>query len=146
MHVNPIFRDVDSGLSAFGVRDCSIKVKDCYNSRINHPSIKVGDCFIRVGDCSIRVYQFFSLFLCLHCFSDISKDFSERKSCNLASLIYRNHPNSFHHLLFPKLSRHNRCMPTQDEAKISTKKSKLLPLSNYTQLISIKFLKCVRLL
>ena len=84
-----------------------------YNTITNHPSItvcncfnRVGDCFIRVGDCSIRVYWSFSLFLCLHCFSDVSKfflDFSARKSCNLLSIIPRNSrvfPNSFNHLVY----------------------------------------------
>ena len=61
-----LLRNTDTGLTVLG--GCSITEYDCYIT-INHI---VEDCFIRIDDCSIRVYQSFSPFLCLHCFSDVA--------------------------------------------------------------------------
>ena len=64
MHVSPILA-IGVGGCYIEAKDCFIKVKDC-SIRINHPSVIVCDCFI-------RAYQSFSPFLCLYCFSDVSK-------------------------------------------------------------------------
>ena len=80
-------------LAVFRGDGYSIEAKDC-SIRTNLHCIKVYDCLIRVRDCSIRVYRFFTV-LCLPCFSDVSNNFwisVQEKSCNLLSIIPRNHP------------------------------------------------------